>query len=196
MFDNQNYPWYLQQSPRFNALYNGVYPLAVEASPLDIRDFFNVDTLKGTGLLQFGRLWGLRGMWGGTSDGLIYTIDLWSKDKVWSGQMKDLEGQVYRNFIKMKAYIQARPYSLTTLKQAMALLLDGMENEVYIEEGYLSFEIHVTAEDSVLSVLWNMSQYDEYFLGKPSGISYKFVYKSTSGETVSEEQFAYLRTLK
>lgn len=174
MFDNQNYPWYIQQSPICKKLYDGFFPIVSYASPLALSDVFNVDQITGTGLLNFGRMWGLRGTWGGTTDGLIYNIDSWSTDRVWSGEMKDIDAQIYRNFIRMKAYINGRDYSLITLQEAMKILLSDVEFEMWVDEGFMTFTINVKADGLVLNRLYNLSQYDTHFLGKPTGISYKF----------------------
>lgn len=153
-----------------------MFPIVSLATPLDIYQIFDVNQVTGQGLLNFGRMWGLRGIWGGTTDGLIYNIDKWSTDRVWSGQMKDLEAQIYRNFIRMKAYINGRPYSLTLLKEAMAILMGTREYEMWIDEDFMTFTINIKASYEVLIFLYNMEQYDTHFLGKPTGISYKFNY--------------------
>lgn len=153
-----------------------MFPIVSLATPLDIYQIFDVNQVTGQGLLNFGRMWGLRGIWGGTTDGLIYNIDKWSTDRVWSGQMKDLEAQIYRNFIRMKAYINGRPYSLTLLKEAMAILMGTREYEMWIDEDFMTFTINIKASSEVLNFLYNMEQYDTHFLGKPTGISYKFNY--------------------
>lgn len=153
-----------------------MFPIVSLATPLDIYQIFDVNQVTGQGLLNFGRMWGLRGIWGGTTDGLIYNIDKWSTDRVWSGQMKDLEAQIYRNFIRMKAYINGRPYSLTLLKEAMAILMGTREYEMWIDEDFMTFTINIKASSKVLNFLYNMEQYDTHFLGKPTGISYKFNY--------------------
>lgn len=176
MFDNQNYPWYLQQAPTFKTLYDGVFPIVSMATPLGIWQIFDVNQLTGTGLLYFGRMWGLRGMWGAVTDGLVYDIDKWSTDRKWSGEFKDLNAQIYRNFIRMKAYINGRNYTLELIKEAMALLLAGYDYELTVDEGFMNFTINLAAGSDVLNIMYNLEKYDSQFLGKPSGISYKFNY--------------------
>lgn len=166
------YPWYMQHSPRFVTLYDGLFDWLNNASPLEIGEAFNVDQRTGRGLLYFGLLWGLRGVWGGTTDGLIYSIDEWSTDRVWTGSMKDAEAKIYRNFIRMKAHINSRPYSLILMKEALEILTRDMEAEFWVEEGYMSFIIHVTAPSDTLNMFYNMALYDPNFLGKPTGISF------------------------
>lgn len=177
MFDNQNYPWYLQQQGIFKTLYDGFFPIVSNASPLGIEDAFNVNQLKGLGLLYFGRMWGLRGTWGAVTDGLIYDIDMWSTNKKWTGELADLDAQIYRNFIKMKAYINGRQYTLGLIKEALAILLDGYEYTLTVSEDFMNFTINITADVAALNVMYNLEKYDNQFLGKPSGISYSFNYQ-------------------
>lgn len=171
-----NYPWYLQHSERFNIIYNGMFEWLNNASSLDIENAYNVDFLTGKGLANFGALWGLTSTWGGTSDGLIYDLDNWSEDKVWTGRMNDPKLHMYRNFIKMKAYIVGRPYTLGLLKKALEIVTAGEDAEFWIEEGYMNFVIHIKASAEVLNMFYNMTIYDPYFLGKPTGISYTWDY--------------------
>lgn len=178
MVDNQDYPWYLQKSVKARKIYDGLFPVAVQATPLDIWKFIDIDQLTGNGLLTLGRLFGLRGTWGAISDGLVYDIDKWSEDKVWTGHMKDLDGQIYRNFIKMKAYIYEKPYNLITLKGAMETLLDGMDYEMTVTEEYMHFTINIKAQTDVLNIFYNLSKYDAHFLGKPVGVSYDFKFEN------------------
>lgn len=176
MYDNQNFPWYPQQVPEFKKLYDGLFPIVSQASPLDIWHIFDVNQLTGLGLLWFGRYWGLRGMWGAVTDGLVYDIDKWSTDRKWSGEFKDLNAQIYRNFIKMKTYINGRNYTLGLIKEALDILLAGHKFEVTVTEEYLHFIINLTASSEVLNIMFNLEKYDSQFLGKPSGISYEFKY--------------------
>lgn len=176
MFDNQNYPWYLQQRGNFKTIYDGMFPIVSMASPLGIEDAFNVDQLAGLGLLYFGQMWGLRGMWGAVTDGMIYDIDKWSTDKKWSGEFQDLNAKIYRQFIKMNAYINGKNYTLGLIQEALAILLEGQDYSITVDEGFMNFTINLTAPSEVLNIMYNMQRYDNQFLGKPSGISYSFKY--------------------
>lgn len=171
----------MQHAPKFVKIYDGLFDIFNYASCLDVADEFNVNQITGRGLLNFGHLWGLRGVWGGQTDGLVYSIDLWSDDKVWSGSMKDADAQIYRNFIKMKAYMNGRPYNLKLLKEALDILIDGTPATVWIEEGYMSFIIHITGPSALINMFYNMAQYDPFFLGKPTGISYTWDYTVKQG---------------
>jgi len=182
LFDNQNYPWYLQQTGTFKKLYDGLFPIVSRASPLGLEQIFDVDQLAGKGLLYFGRMWGLRGTWGAVTDGLVYDIDKWSTDKKWTGEFKDLNAEIYRQFIKMKAYINGKNYTLGLIKEAMAILLEGKQYEVTVSEGFMNFTINITAPIEVLNIMYNIEKYDNQFLGKPSGISYSFNYIPVTGQ--------------
>lgn len=177
MRDISNYPWYIQQAPRFVRLYEGFYNVFLAASPITARSAFDVGTLTGTPLLNFGLIWGLRGAWGGSTDGLIYNIDAWSTDRVWTGSMRDTDASIYRNFIRMKAYINGRPYTLQLIKEALEILVSDSSATFWVEEGYMSFVIHIKASGAVLNMFYNMTQYDPFFLGKPTGISYTWEYE-------------------
>lgn len=181
MYDNYRYPWYIQQSPRFKTLYDGLFPIVSQASPLDIWQMFDVNQLTGLGLLYFGRMWGLRGQWGAVTDGLVYDIDMWSTDRKWSGEFQDLNAQIYRNFIRMKAYINGRNYTLGLIKDAMSILLSGYDYTLTVDEDFMNFTINLSATPEVLNIVYNLEKYDNQFLGKPSGISYKFTYTPVTG---------------
>lgn len=189
MIDIQNYPWYLQNSPNFKRLYDGLFSVAVEASPLGIGDMFNVDELTGASLYRFGEFVGLRGNPFFT-EGLIYNFDNWSETKVWSGQVKDIDSKIYKNFVRMKAFLQAQSsvfsngYSLILIKEALAIVLAGYEYQAEVEEDFMEFTIKLSANEEVLRIFQELQSYDRHFLGKPAGIAYKFEYIVTSQGTV------------
>ena len=178
MFNNQNYPWYVQQAPSFKVLYDGFYTVANYATPLGIGSMFDSQALQGTGLFQLGMAWGLTGS-PTFFDGLIYDVDNWSDLKVWSGQPQDVNKQIYRNFIKMKAYIYGKNYSLTVMKEALAILLSGFQYIATVTEGYMSFTINISANADVLRILQEMQSYDQRFLGHLPGIKILFNYVVT-----------------
>lgn len=164
----------MQREGAIKTIYDGLFSVAENISPLAIADILDPDQVAGAGLLYLGRMWALRGRWGGQTTGLVYDIDSWSEDKVWTGEMIDTDASIYRNFIRMKAYINGRMYSLITLQQAMLILLSGFDYTMTVDEGFMNFTINVTAKGNVLNILYNMAQYDKHFLGKPTGISYSF----------------------
>lgn len=174
-----SYPWYLQSSPVFGALYSGFSDVAEQMSPLGIGDFFNYLTVPaGQPLYALGKIWGLIGA-PGFYDGLIYDIDKWSGDKVWTGELQTLDDMLYRNFLKMKMYIQGRPYSLILIQEALEVLLAGTEHTITVPEDVMSFEINISATQEVLTVIQEINAFDSTFLGKPAGISYRFNYTAT-----------------
>lgn len=140
MIENNNFPWYLQQSSTFTTLYYGFFPVAEVASPLAFGDAFNVDRATGKMLFRLGTYWGMNGdntVW----DGLIYDIDNWSEVKVWTGGVKRIEEDLYRNIIKAKSYAFGRLYSLTTLKGVLDLIFAGVDCDYQVYEGEIEQSI-------------------------------------------------------
>ena len=184
MYDNQNYPWYVQKSPVFKTLYDGVFPIVSAASPLGLADILDIDSLEGNSLYRFGNIIGLRGN-PYFFDGLIYNVDKWSDVKVWTGKGAAINEQLYRNFVKMKAFLQARAsvflqgFSLILIKEAMDIILDGQNYKLSVDEGFMEFIINIEAEAEVIRVFRILQSYDRHFLGKPSGIKYIFNYTET-----------------
>lgn len=186
MFDNQNYPWYAQKTGSIKTLYDGFYPIAVAMSPLGLGNAFDVDTLTDQALYNFGTLYGLSSR-AQYFDGLIYDIDNWSETKVWSGHVEDLESRIYKNFLKMKAFIAGRPYSLLLLKEAFDILTHDVGTvNVWIEEGDMSFIIHLDASNEITRLFMELNSFDLRFLGKPVGISYTWDYINIPSEDEGE----------
>ena len=171
----------MQKSPGFVALYNGLYEVAKHVSPLGLGDMFNVDELPaGEPLYQLGRMWGINGS-PNYFDGLIYDIDYWSETKVWSGSVSTLEDKLYRNFLRMKMFIQNKRYSLITLKKALEILIGDRGAEVSIDEYLMGFTINIKADRETLRILQTLNSYDLYFMGQPCGIHYEFNYELAEG---------------
>lgn len=191
MYDNQNYPWYVQKSPVFKTLYDGVFPIVSAASPLGLADILDIDSLEGNSLYRLGNIIGLRGN-PYFFDGLIYNADKWSDVKVWSGAVASINEQLYRNYVRMKAYLQARAttytqgFSLVLIKEAMDIVLSGLNYSVTVDEGFMEFIINIEAETEVLGVFRLLQSYDRLFLGKPVGIKYTFNYIATDAATTNE----------
>lgn len=176
MVPNNNYPWYIQQYPEFVQLYNRLYDIVAQASPLDLQDMFDIDKMNGEPLFRLGILWGLQGA-PKYYDGMIYKVDEWSDIKVWSGQAQDIEGKIYRNFVRLHIYCNGRPFTLGLIAEAIAFLMEGEEYKLSVDEGYMNFTINLEADKEVLRIIQELQSYDAHFLGKPAGISYKFNYK-------------------
>ena len=175
MVNNFDFPWYLQESPIFLALYNGFYNVAVDASPLGIGDAFNIDAMQGMMLYRLGTYWGMSGspyVW----DGLIYSIDQWSDVKNWTGGPKELGQEFYSNIIKAKAYAYGRPYSLLTIKGAIERLFAGMSYQAEVLESDMEITISLTADRALLETFVEAKAFDLVFIGKPSGIKVVWEY--------------------
>ena len=177
MYNNQNYPWYIQKSAGFVALYNGLFNIVSGATPLGLGDAFNINKLPaGKPLFQVGKMWGLTDN-PSFFDGLIYDVDSWSETKVWSGSVSQLESSLYRNFLRMKIFIQNSRYSLKTLKEALEILLGDNPAEITIDEYLMGFTINIKASREAIGILQTLQSYDPYFMGQPCGIHYEFNYE-------------------
>lgn len=175
MIQNNDFPWYLQESAVFLALYNGFFDVAVAASPLGIGDAFNIDAMSGAMLYRLGTYWGMNGspyIW----DGLIYNVDNWSDVKVWTGGLRELGQTLYSNLIKAKAFAYGRPYSLNTLKGAIDRMFNGQEYSATVTETDMEITITLTAARSLLEVFIEARAFDFVFIGKPAGIKVVWAY--------------------
>lgn len=178
MFNNQRYPWYLQKYPNFVQLYNDLYAIGDNFTPLGIGSMFDLSKISGVALFQMGMAWGLAGS-PTYYDGLIYDVDDWSETKVWSGQPQDINNQLYRNFVRMKAYTYGKNYSLILIKEALEILLTGFQYIATVTEKYMAFTINITASSALLRILQEMQSYDSRFLGRLPGIAVSFNYIAT-----------------
>ena len=175
MVNNYDFPWYLQESPVFLALYNGFFRVAEDASPLGIGDAFNIDAMEGVMLYRLGTYWGMSGspyIW----DGLIYNVDPWSDVKTWTGGLKELGQELYSNLIKAKAYAYGRPYSLLTIKGALERLFTGQTYQAEVVEDDMEITISLTAARSLLEIFIEAKAFDLVFIGKPAGIKVTWEY--------------------
>lgn len=169
MINNYDFPWYLQDSAVFVALYNGFFDIAVDASPLGVGDAFNIDAMTGVMLYRLGTYWGMTGspyVW----DGLIYDVDNWSEVKTWTGGLKQLGQELYSNLIKAKAYAYGRPYCLSTLKGIIDRMFKNQQCSAEIIEDYMEFKISLTGPRALLETFIEAKAFDLMFVGKPAGI--------------------------
>lgn len=179
MQKNPAYPWYLQKSPIFTKLYDGMFEVAKNISCLDIGDFFDYRTVPtGVPLARLAKVWGVGNVLG-YYDGLVYDVDEWSTDKKWTGTLQTLDDSLTRNFMQMKMYIQNKHFNLIMVKEALEILLQGIEYTASVTENTMNFVINISAPTDVINVIQGISNFDGAFLGKPSGISYSFVYTAT-----------------
>lgn len=175
MTPSNDYPWYVQHEPKFAGLYDELFNIVSMASPLGVGDAFYIPNLQGQALVRMGLLWGLQGA-PAFYNGLIYGVDKWSDLKVWSGQMEDLAGDVYKRFVMMHAYINGRQYNLQLIKDAISILMGNNPYTLTVDEGFMSFTINLSASPDALRIIQQLQSYDRHFMGKPSGISYTFNY--------------------
>ena len=175
MIENNNFPWYLQQSSVFVGLYTGFFDVAVAASPLGMGDAFNIDEMTGAMLFRLGTYWGMTGspyVW----DGLIYGIDKWSEFKTWTGGLRQLGEDFYAGLIKAKAFAYGRPYSLNTLKGVFERVFDGQNVTCAVREQDMEITISLTGERIVLETFIQARAFDLSFIGKPVGIKVNWEY--------------------
>jgi hypothetical protein len=177
MYNNQNYPWYIQKSETFVKLYEGLFDIAKDISPLPLGSSFDLNALEpGLPLYQLGAVWGLAAN-PKFVNGLTYDLDPWSETKVWSGGVATLDDKLYRNFLRAKVFVQNNPYSLTTLKKALELLVGEEYAEFSVEEKEMEFVINIKSGRSVINALQTFNSFDRYFLGQPCGVHYGFNYE-------------------
>lgn len=184
---NPNYPWYLQQSENFAKLYEGLYDVAKNISPLDVYKIMFPTELTNNNLKLHAQLWGYGKSWSATSDALIYNENEWSgkddeheyQNKYWSGTQTEVSGDWYLRYIQMKAYIQNRPFSLKTIKEGLDILMGNYlyEGEVEEDEEDFTCTIKVAVSGEALSALQGILSYDGALFGKPVGIRvvYNFI---------------------
>lgn len=76
---NYDFPWYLQNSEGFMALYTGLYDVATNISPISLLTALDIDhTTTPEQLKLIATLYGLRGDFVAIQDALIYNIKKWS----------------------------------------------------------------------------------------------------------------------
>lgn len=175
MIENNDFPWYLQQSPVFLTLYTEFFDVAVDASPLGLGDAFNIDEMHGQMLYRLGTYWGMAGspyVW----DGMIYDLDNWSGIKTWTGGLRQMGEQFYADLIKGKSYAFGRPYSLNTLKGVFDRVFAGQNITVEVEEDYMELTIKLTGVRTVLETFVQARAFDYMFIGKPAGIKVNWQY--------------------
>lgn len=184
---NGNYPWYLQSSPVFTKLYDGMYEVVKNITPLDAWKIFYPSELNLTGLLQHAKLWGLATSWASLTDSLIYNDGLWAEtygvvqdgDKYWSGKESGVDEEWYRRYVSMKAYIQGRPFSLNTIKAAFEILMGGyIDYTMAVSETDMACTIEVDSDQDTTTILRGISSYDPTLLGKPVGIKVSYAFNT------------------
>lgn len=182
---NENYPWYIQSSPVFTELYNGLYEVGSKMSCLDAWKIFYPTELNLAGLLAHAKLWGLATSWASLTDSLIYNDGKWAEtygevgdeDKYWSGKESSVNEGWYRKYIALKMYIRSRPLTLETIKKAFEILLSDIPNyTIEVSEDLMACEVEVASDADTTMVLRGILSYDPTLLGKPVGIKITYTF--------------------
>lgn len=182
---NYDFPWYIQQAPAFMALYDGMYNIAAQMSPLSFIDMLDLDNVQSySQLLVAGQYYGIPNAWYGLQEALIYNVRQWGpradENYYWNGRASQDNFRLMANYIRAKVQIRGQPLSLATLKRFYETALEGydysVENNMQIIESEQHFEIVVMATDDIAQALIEMSYTDRWPFGKPVGISYNITY--------------------
>ena len=76
---NYDFPWYLQNSEGFMAMYTGLFNVATTISPISFLSCLDVDHAEYPQQIKtIAMLYGLRGDWVSIEDALIYDVKKWS----------------------------------------------------------------------------------------------------------------------
>lgn len=182
-------PWYIQDSPNFTALYEGVYNVAKDITCLYAYTIFYPMELNTAGLKQHATFWGTATSWSGVKEALIYSTDEWAwtenigteeepeyylHGKYWSGLPDDVDSKWYARYIYAKTYLNNKPYSLKNLYEAIKILMGDNEYTAQVLIDDLSCEVVISTNKESVDILQGLVSYDPSFLGKPVGI--KLVY--------------------
>lgn len=172
---NQNYPWYLQKSKNFTALYDGLYNAAKDITPLDVYKFVYPSLSNIAGLLVLARIWRITGD-PRYSNALLYNMDEWSGGKVWTGGLGELKENTFRRLVAVKAYMQGKQISLTTLSEAFDIIFDEESVDVTVSEGFMSFTINISGDKNAIRAFIEMRSLDPVLFGKTPGIHIDYNY--------------------
>ena len=161
---NYDFPWYIQQSPAFMTLYEGLFDVCSNISPITFIDMLNLDNVE---------------------DALIYNVREWAPktqnpNYYWNGRTSYENFQLMANYIKAKVQMRGQPLSLVTLKRFYETILDGynysVADNIEIIESEQHFEIVARVNNEVAQALVEMLYTDSQPFGKPVGISYNITY--------------------
>lgn len=178
MVKNDNYPWYLQTSPVFSALYDGIYNVGKNISCLDAYKVFfpkvmanirdNLAALKGLNI--YATLWQLQTEISSIQDALIYNNDKWSQSKKWDGETTGITINYFLQYIKMKNFIYQQPLTLNLIHEALEILLDGIEYTATVNETEYEITINIyTENEDAYSFMVGLTTTDKTLFGKPIG---------------------------
>ena len=181
---NYDFPWYIQQSPAFMALYEGLYGVGAKISSIDLIKMLDLDNVEQySELLAAGQYYGVSNAWYGLEDALVYNARPWAPSDTsyyWNGRASYENFQLMANYIKAKTQIRGQPLSLVTLKKFYETILDGynysVEDNIEIIESEQHFEVVAHVDGDIAQVLVELSYTDSQPFGKPVGISYNITY--------------------
>lgn len=189
---NYDFPWYIQRSPAFMALYEGLYNVSVNISSIGFIDMLNLNNVQSfSELLTAGKYYGVPNAWYGLEDALIYNLRQWAprdpeQNYYWDGRASYENFRLMANYIRAKVQIRGQPLSLLTLKRFYETVLDGynysVEDNIEIVESEQHFEIVAQVDNQIAQALIEMSYTDTQPFGKPVGISYNVTYVLPQGE--------------
>ncbi len=174
---NQNYPWYLQTSPNFSVLYEGVFNVARNFSPLDAYKVFYPDVMAMVpdnlgamyGLKVFAGLWQLPTEFSAIEGALIYDVGSWSTTDKWNGDTTGVSIEWFLRYIKMKTFINQSVFCLQTIKDAFAILFGSESYNVTVTETEYAITINIDVDSSIVSTLMGILAVDSTLFGKPMG---------------------------
>lgn len=179
---NQNYPWYLQTSTNFSSLYEGMFNVAKNFSPIEAYRVMYPDimaevTTTGSaenGLKIFASLWGLPTEMYALEGALIYDVDNWSETKKWSGSTSGIGKDWFLRYIKMKTFINSQPFSLQLIHDAMDILFGDEFHTITVTESGYNVTVNITTTEDAESVISGLLVVDPTLFGKPIGISISY----------------------
>ena len=184
---NYDFPWYLQNSDGFMALYEGLYNVSTHISPISLLDALDIDNATTLKQLRFiATLYGLRSDWVGIEQALIYDVNKWSapeaqdgEENYWSGLPTDTF-DLLKNYIKAKVQIRNKNLTLQNIKDFFTMCLAHRSFDagtgISVTESLMHFDLTVTLDGDTLSDMVTLLSVDPYPFGKPTGISYSINY--------------------
>lgn len=179
---NQNYPWYLQTSPNFVTLYEGMFNTAKNYSSLDSYKVFYPEIMAEIsdrlgamyGLKVYAGLWQIPVEFSAIVDALIYDVDNWSETKKWNGDVTGADLDWFLRYIKMKTFINQQPFCLNMIKNAMDILLGEESHNVTVTETEYAITVNLEISDEAATVVQGILVVDPTLVGKPVGKSLTF----------------------
>lgn len=181
---NQNYPWYLQTSPSFTTLYEGVFNVAKNISPLDSYKVFYPSIMvcvgdnlaKLSGLKTYATLWQIPVEISAIKDALVYNINPWSDSYKWDGEVTGLSVDWLFRYINMKNFINQQVFCLQMIKDAFDIFFGDIDHTITVTETEYSLTINIsTSDEDAEAVLTGLLTVDKTLFGKPMGATLTYI---------------------